>query len=145
MSDWTWRRVGGVVVVCMGMVGLLGACGGGPALPSTVDVQLHSFEIQASATKVKAGKVTFTARNNAQDTKHEMIVVKTDLAPDALPYDSAAGRLVEENIDSVGEVSELDSGKSGSLAVELKPGRYLLLCNIATHFKNGMVVPLEVQ
>lgn len=145
MSDWTWRRVGGVVVVCLSMVGLLGACGGGPALPSKVDVQLHSFEVIASTTKVKAGKVTFTAQNIANDTKHEMIVVKTDLAPDALPYDSAAGRLNEEDINSVGEVSELDAGKSGSLTVDLKPGHYLLLCNIATHFKNGMVVPLEVQ
>lgn len=147
MSDWTWRRVGGVVVVCLSMVGLLGACGGAPtaALPSTVDVQLHSFGIEASTPRVKAGKVTFNALNKANDVQHEMLVVRTDSSPDALPYDIAAGRLIEDQIDSLGEITELDAGKSGTVTLDLKPGHYLLLCNIATHFKNGMVVPLEVQ
>lgn len=145
MRNWTWHRVGSVAVICMAMVGILGACGGGPPLPSTVDVQLHSFAIEANTPRVKAGKVTFNALNKANDTQHELIVVKTDLAPDALPYDTAAGRLVEDKIDSMGEIADIDAGKSGTVTLDLKPGRYLLLCNIATHFKNGMVIPLEVQ
>ncbi len=94
---------------------------------------------------LKAGKVTFNATNQATDIPHEMLVVKTDQAPDALPYDPGEGRLPEDKIDSKGEVSELEVGKSGSVTLDLEPGKYLLLCNIATHFKKGMVLPIQVQ
>lgn len=129
------------------LLGLLAACGGAPraALPSTVDVRLTSFGIEANVVKVKAGKVTFNAANQATNQAHEMLVVKTDQPPDALPYDIGAGRLPEDKIDSLGEVPELEPGKNGNVTLDLPPGKYLLLCNIATHFKSGMVLPLEVQ
>ncbi|MBK9944056.1 MAG: hypothetical protein U0Z44_08420 [Kouleothrix sp.] len=138
-------RLSQLLICCM--LGVLAACGGAPAaaLPSTVDVRLKSFGIEASAVTLKAGKVTFNATNQATDIPHEMLVVKTDQAPDALPYDPGEGRLPEDKIDSKGEVPELEVGKSGSVTLDLEPGKYLLLCNIATHFKKGMVLPIQVQ
>jgi uncharacterized cupredoxin-like copper-binding protein len=32
------------------------------------------------------------------------------------------------------KVSELDPGASGTPAVVLKPGKYLLICNVAGHY-----------
>jgi uncharacterized cupredoxin-like copper-binding protein len=43
-----------------------------------------------------------------------------------------------------GEVSELEPGKSGRLTINLKPGKYLLICNVAGHFVAGMWSPFEV-
>lgn len=145
MSTWT-RHVCSTFLAGLA-IALLAGCGGAPAaqLPSNVDVQLQSFSIQANTVKAKAGKVTFNVMNQAKDVQHEMLVIKTDLALDALPYDSSAGRLFEDKINSLGEVAELDGGKSGSVTLDLEPGQYLLLCNIATHFKSGMVIPLEVR
>lgn len=40
----------------------------------------------------------------------------------------------EDKAGDKGEVSELDPGKSGSLTVDLKAGRYLLICNVLGHY-----------
>ena len=34
----------------------------------------------------------------------------------------------------LGEVSELDPGKSGTLTLTIKPGKYLLVCNVPGHY-----------
>lgn len=44
-----------------------------------------------------------------------------------------------------GEVSELDPGKGGSLTLSMKPGRYLLVCNISGHYKAGMWAEFTVK
>jgi uncharacterized cupredoxin-like copper-binding protein len=45
---------------------------------------------------------------------------------------------------AVDEAEELEPGKSGRLTVELKPGRYLLVCNIVEHYQLGMSTALRV-
>lgn len=138
-------RLSQIVICCL--AGLLMACGGSPAaaLPSTVEVSLKSFGIQSNTAKARAGKVTFSVTNQSSDLVHEMLVVKSDQTPDALPYNTNEGRLFEDQIDSKGEVPELEPSKNGTVSLDLAPGKYLLLCNIATHFKKGMVIPLEVR
>ena len=44
----------------------------------------------------------------------------------------------------MGEVSELDPGKSGSLTVTLNPGKYLLICNDPGHYVSGMWAEFDV-
>ncbi|CAB4897648.1 unannotated protein [freshwater metagenome] len=39
---------------------------------------------------------------------------------------------------TVGEVSELDAGKTGTVTLDLKPGKYVLVCNIEKHYAQGM-------
>ena len=83
---------------------------------------------------VKAGAVTFTFKNSG-NRQHEMIVLKTDEAPDALKV--GADNKVSEDA-SVGEVSETDAGKTVTKSFNLEAGSYVLVCNIEKHYGQGM-------
>ena len=106
--------------------------------------------VTVSQKDLKAGKVTFNVTNSPDSTvEHEMIVVLLTpdqvAHPNALPYDENAAKVEEEQIDDRGEVSELDPGQSGSLTLNLKPGTYMLLCNVAGHYKAGMYTIVHVS
>jgi uncharacterized cupredoxin-like copper-binding protein len=88
---------------------------------------------------VPAGTVTFTAENTG-DHEHEMVVLKTDEAPDSL---TVTNHKVSEDA-SVGEVSETPAGQSGTLTVDLEPGKYVLVCNIGKHYERHMYAPFTV-
>jgi len=88
--------------------------------------------------------VTFQVANKSKSEVHEMLVVKTDRPATALPYGARAEEVDEDKIKSLGEVSELKPGKSGSLTLDLKPGSYLLLCNQPGHMRHGMWARFEV-
>ena len=108
------------------------------------------FGVDVSQKDLKAGQVTFDVTNRADsDMQHEMIVVLLTpdqvAHPNALPYDENAAKVEEEQIDDRGEVSELDPGQSGSLTLNLKPGTYMLLCNVAGHYKAGMYTIVHVS
>jgi uncharacterized cupredoxin-like copper-binding protein len=83
---------------------------------------------------VKAGNVTFTF-NNTGTRQHEMIVLKTDEAFDQLKV--GTDNKVSEDA-SVGEVSETDQGKTVVKTLDLKAGKYVLVCNIEKHYAQGM-------
>lgn len=96
------------------------------------------MHVYASTHSVPAGDVTFAVTNASADLVHEMLVVKVDDPSKPLPFNSKDG-VVDENLaGSLGEVSELEPGKSGSLSLNLKPGTYVLFCNLAGHFIAGM-------
>jgi uncharacterized cupredoxin-like copper-binding protein len=105
---------------------------------------VKNMEMKPDRTSAPAGPVTFQVHNASKSLVHEMIVVKTDQSPDALPYDQKQNEVNEDKIKSLGEVSELQPGKSGSLTLELKPGAYLLFCNQAGHLHGGMWTRLDV-
>jgi uncharacterized cupredoxin-like copper-binding protein len=92
----------------------------------------------------KAGEVILKVTNSSKDTVHEMLVlpVPTD---GKLPYDEKEAKFDEDKAGSLGEVEELDPGKSGELTLRLKPGKYVLSCNVANHFANGMWTTLTVE
>jgi uncharacterized cupredoxin-like copper-binding protein len=94
---------------------------------------------------VVAGKVTFDVTNTSKETVHEMLVAPVT-GPDAtLPYIAAEGRIDETKAGDLGEVSELETGKSGSLTLDLKPGYYVLFCNVPGHFTAGMWTTIQVK
>jgi uncharacterized cupredoxin-like copper-binding protein len=64
---------------------------------------------------------------------------------DPLPYIDAENRVDEDAAGHLGEVSELDPGKTGALRLHLAPGKYLLFCNVPGHFANGMWTEVTVQ
>lgn len=100
--------------------------------------------ITLDKTSVAAGKVTFDATNDSKDIIHEMIVSPVPEGATELPYLKDENRVDEEKAGHLGEVAELDPGKSGSLTVELKPGKYIVYCNIPGHFIDGMWTILTV-
>ncbi len=94
---------------------------------------------------VPAGKVTFNVTNISKDVQHEMLVSPIKDENTVLPYVENENRVDEEASGDLGEVSELDPGKSGSLTLDLKPGLYILFCNIPGHYTAGMWTVLKVQ
>jgi uncharacterized cupredoxin-like copper-binding protein len=116
---------------------LLGACSAG-ADRQRVDVGLSTFGMALSTKTVKPGKVTFMVKNNATDQTHEFVVAQTELPVDQIPINPDTHLIDEEQITVLGEVEDLDSGAIKPLTLELQPGRYVLLCNLATHYQSGM-------
>jgi uncharacterized cupredoxin-like copper-binding protein len=121
------------------------------AAPEVVNVDLldpgrplSGMAIRADHTKLKAGNVTFSVTNKSRTLVHEMILVQLDRADQALPYDATKNKVIEEKIHDLGEVPELDPGKSGSLKRTLAPETYALVCNQPGHFHAGMMTVLTV-
>lgn len=109
------------------------------------DLSKATMGIELSTNAVEAGRVTFKVTNNSKDNIHEMVVAPAagDKAP--LPYVASENEVDEDNIGDLGEVSELEPGKDGSLSLNLKPGKYVLFCNVAGHYTNGMWALLTVN
>ena len=114
----------------------------GTGTPVAVDLGETSdteYTMTVTPDSVPAGAVTFTATNTG-DHEHEMVVLKTDEAADALTVTD--GKVSEDA--SVGEVSETPAGKTGTLTVNLEPGKYVLVCNIKKHYERHMYAPFTV-
>lgn len=112
-----------------------------PSAGTAVHAALTDYGIAPSPTSVPAGMVRFLAHNEG-DEEHEFVVVKTDLAPDALPV---KGDEVEEgDIEMIGELEDVKAGQAPVLPLDLKPGKYVLFCNLPEHYQKGMFAGLEV-
>ena len=109
------------------------------------DMSKATMFVKINKTSVPAGKVTFNVVNKSKDMIHEVIVGHLDDPTKQLPYVAADSKVDEEGSDHLGEVSELDPGKSGSLILTLKPGTYILYCNVANHYMAGMWTLLTVK
>jgi uncharacterized cupredoxin-like copper-binding protein len=94
---------------------------------------------------VPAGKVTFQVTNASKETIHEMLVSPIKDENTVLPFVENENRINEEKSGDLGEVSELEPGKSGALTLELKAGNYILFCNIPGHYMAGMWTVLTVK
>ena len=138
------RRLMGALAVGV----LVAACGSsGPATPASGDIQAtqKEWQISLSSTTLTTGSHTFNITNNGDET-HEFVIVKTDLADDALP---TVGDEIDEESDqftAVDEVEDVTSGSSDkSLTADLAPGHYVIFCNITGHYNKGMHVVFTVE
>ena len=104
-----------------------------------------SMGIEATPAVVKAGEVTFEVTNTSTDLVHETILVPAPAEGKAVPYDGQKGLIDEDAAGHLGEVSELEPGKSGALRLDLKPGRYALICNVPGHYMAGMWTIVTVR
>jgi uncharacterized cupredoxin-like copper-binding protein len=98
------------------------SAGGG----SAVNLTATDFKFDPSDPSVKAGNVTFNLKNNGQTT-HSLEI--EDVTPGH-----------DQEIE--GDVSP---GSSGTLAVNLKPGKYEFYCPIANHKELGMEGEITVK
>jgi uncharacterized cupredoxin-like copper-binding protein len=105
-----------------------------------VTVDSTEFAFAPKAITAKAGKLALTLDNKGK-TQHELVVLKTSAAADALKV--SGGRVSES--DSVGEVSKTAAGASKSKTLDLKPGKYVYICNIPGHYGDGMYGTLTVK
>lgn len=103
------------------------------ASSGSVTVKATEYAFGPSQISAKAGKLTITMENDGKMV-HELVLLKTDAAPGALKVTN--GRVSED--DSVGEIGETPAGKSASHTFTLRPGKYLIVCNVKGHYMAGM-------
>ena len=104
-------------------------------------LDLSDFKIVSDHPTVAAGHIVFGIRNHAA-MAHEVKVLKSDVDADKLPVDGAAKA---SEAGKVGELLNIGAGASRKLVLDLTPGRYVIVCNIAGHYQLGMRVALEVK
>lgn len=104
----------------------------------------QTMGITAGLASVPAGDVTFDVSNDSSGTIHEMIVAPLADANVQLPYDTTTMMVNEDAAGALGEVPELDPGASGTVTLHLRPGLYLLFCNVPGHYAMGMWTELTV-
>jgi uncharacterized cupredoxin-like copper-binding protein len=101
--------------------------------------------IRLSSHTVSAGEVTFDVTNTSKQMVHEMVISPVKDGKTPLPYDKAGNKINEDEAGHLGEVAELPPGKKGSLKLTLKPGSYILYCNVPGHYALGMWTLLTVK
>jgi uncharacterized cupredoxin-like copper-binding protein len=84
---------------------------------------------------VKAGTIKIGVRNLGT-MEHSFVVLKTDVPQDKLPVDGASAKAKEDG--KAGEIPSIPVGKSAAVTLELSPGKYVFICNIAGHYQLGM-------
>jgi uncharacterized cupredoxin-like copper-binding protein len=107
---------------------------------STVSVHMKEFSLAPQPSSAPAGKVTFKAVNDGK-VAHELVVLNTDKAPGGLPV--AKGKADETG--DLGEAEDIAAGTSKSVTLALKPGHYVLICNLADHYQAGMRTAFTVS
>ena len=151
-------RIGATALACL--MPLIAACGGGsgdpPPQPPRNATRAHAsvahpahrklvvrareFSFSPTTIVVKRGKLKLTLRNSGRMT-HELILLRTTRAPGSLRV--RHGKVSESS--SVGEISETKAGKRASHTFKLKPGHYVMVCNVRGHYQHGMRGRLTVK
>jgi uncharacterized cupredoxin-like copper-binding protein len=107
-----------------------------------IRADMREYAMGLTASEVRAGSVTFIARN-AGSIAHDLVVLKTDLAPDKLSIDAQTQKAKEDG--KQGAVDQVSPGKSANLRLELPAGAYVVICNVPTHYQLGMRSALTVK
>ena len=108
-----------------------------------VSVTEKDFRI-AAPRSAPAGELLLTVANKGPDN-HELVIVRKTGA--RLPFRSDGLTVDEDALDAVRQPS-LEPGAPSSvrmLRLRLRPGRYVLFCNMSGHFLAGMRTELVVR
>jgi uncharacterized cupredoxin-like copper-binding protein len=117
-----------------------GGDGGGEA--STIAVSMKDWEIALDPTTAPAGPITFDVTNDGPTT-HEFEIFSGDVDPATLPVEN--GVAVTDGLELIDEVEDVTAGSTAQLEVDLEPGTYALICNLADHYEQGMYTTLVVE
>jgi hypothetical protein len=116
---------------------------------SSVAVAMDEFTLTASPAEVAAGTVEISAVNQG-NLFHELVVVRWDGAPGALPLNDAGGAdQMQFRDDEVGRIFDFVANTSCTAGFDLEPGTYALICNLvddgfSPHYSQGMYAELSV-
>jgi uncharacterized cupredoxin-like copper-binding protein len=124
----------------------VGVTVGASSRSQQVAVTLEEYELKVTQKSVSSGKVSFKVHNAGRD-KHEFVILRTDIPPAGLLTMGSQDKVNEAapGVVHVAEIDGVDPGKERDLDVELKPGNYVLICNIVGHVHEGMVAGFVVR
>ena len=115
-----------------GMAGRRAAAAGAA---TQVTAQLGDYYVHPSRTSVPAGQVTFVARNVGQ-LPHELMIERMPIKMD--------GPMQPNEDAAQGMIQDMGPGESGKMTLNLKPGMYMLFCNVGGHYAAGQHTPFRV-
>jgi len=119
---------------------VLTACSSGSGVKTTLD----EYSIAVAKRTLPSGSQTFDV-TNAGTIAHQFLVLRTDRRPDDLPTKDGVVNTDAKGVKIAGELEIVSPGASDHLVVNLRPGRYTLICNIAGHYTNGMRTGLSID
>jgi nitrite reductase (NO-forming) len=105
-----------------------------PAVKADANVTLGDMWVKSDVPSVKAGKVTFSVKNEGA-TMHGLAIAK-------VPVEAEGGMLSHEQFLFSGK--DLAGGESETITADLKPGRYELVCHVAGHYMAGQKLAFTV-
>lgn len=118
---------------------------------SVVNVMLQEWRIVTDTHKVPAGTVKISVQNRGQEA-HEIVLLRSDIKYDSFPLHPKGGIDEHQAGVVINELEGLESRSRKEMLVNLKPGNYVLLCNMVEiedgekeqHYSLGMRAPLIV-
>lgn len=119
--------------------GVLGA--GSASSATTVSVTLREYKVTPAKRSVKPQKVTFAVTNRGT-LAHELEVVKWSKGAGKIPVKN--NKATFDHDLEMGEVEDIEPGTTKRFSVSLKRGSYVLLCNVAGHYKLGQYSAFRV-
>ncbi len=113
----------------------LAGCGGTPGFVTdrdgTLQIMLDEYRLEPENIRVRAGRLHIVARNRGQLT-HNLEVQSLNRDPGEPPY-------------SFGRTDTAHPGETVSRTLELRAGKYRLVCTIANHDDLGQFGELQVM
>lgn len=109
------------------------------ASATTVKVTKKEWGLIPAVRRAAPGKVTFVVRNVGK-LDHSFVVLRTDRRANSLPVKGA--KAVE--IGLRGKLAAFRPGQTRGLTLTLKPGKYVLICNVPGHYKAGQFASFRV-
>ena len=106
-----------------------------PSGNADANITLGDMWIKSDVPSVKAGKVTFSVKNEGA-TIHGLALAKT-------PVNAEGGQIDDASLLFKGK--DLEGGASETITADLKPGRYELICHIAGHYTAGQKLAFTVS
>lgn len=133
------RQAGAAIVV---LVLLLASCAPDASNAARIEIELADDSITLDPSEIGAGRVVFETRNASTGTVHEFEVFEGGTAGAVLPVDNAVADT--SGLRLIDEVEDIVPGASASLAMDVRPGTYLIICNLPGHYVSGMWAYLTV-
>jgi uncharacterized cupredoxin-like copper-binding protein len=114
---------------------------------ATLAIEMGDFFFAPKNATAQAGSTKIEAPNKGS-VEHELVLFKTNIDPADLPTE-ANGEVDEEKLDEVaeeaGEIADVEAGQTGAEEFDLKPGKYVMFCNLPGHYAQGMYGTVTVE
>jgi uncharacterized cupredoxin-like copper-binding protein len=122
-----------------------------PAQPSggtSLTINMSEYAFSPKDPTTNAGTVKISTPNNGQ-VQHELVLLKTNQPAGSLPT-LGNGEVDEEGleangVDSPGEIEDVGPSETKSGTFKLTPGKYVMICNLPSHYRQGMYGTLTVK
>ena len=141
--------VAAVIAICSVTAIVVGSAWAGSARSSAdseINVTLgkpREYSLKLSTRSAKAGEVAFSVRNRGT-LEHEFILLRTPIKAAKLRPRAEEPAKVEEPGFAL-ELEDIEPGGRVVVAIPLKKGHYVLLCNIEGHHAGGMRADLTLR